>query len=887
MKSWIESRNGEVRSAAGRWLILSGSLLACPLIAVAGSPDAQKLRPFLTKHCFECHDSETKKDGLDLEKLETSFVPFETWVKVHDRVRAGEMPPKKQARPEPKALDGAMSELASALTAADAARQQREGRSGVRRLSRVEFENTLRDLLAVPGLRVLNDLPDDGKSHGFDRSAAALDFSFVHLAKYLAAVDAALDAATPAFAEKPPVFSYRWHPWEVTVIGTLTEQKEAIGLIGMTRDETFTAKGSRIMDEEPKATAIGLFRIGDDSARYRVTPFTPVLDGWHRLRVSGYSFGWDGRQVVPTTHHGALSFGILSKGLNFGMMDLPPNRASVVEQTAWLERGGGMTPGVPDTLMFTPETCERLPHYAGGKGGIDQSVLGPPNPAPGVAVEWIEIEGPVHDTWPPASQRALFGDLPVVAWTPASGVPKPVQQKWLSGKSQSSKPKDLYGERNEKRPVVHVVSADPEQDARGSSRGFCAGRFAARCRMRTWKLTRPFSRTRMKAGDHFQDALKAAYRAALTSPDFLLLRGAGPYPLASRLSYFLWAGPPDDELLALADKGELSKPAVLRAQTERLLRDPKAARFIENFTGQWLRLREIDATQPDKQLYPEFTQLLQESMLAETHAYFTELLRADLGVAHFVKSDFAMLNEPLARHYGIAGVTGHAMRRVAVPPGSLRGPFLTQASVLKVTANGTTTSPVIRGAFVMDKLLGIVPTPPPPGTGSIEPDTRGTTTIREQLAKHKTSAICASCHVKMDPYGFALESFDVVGEWRDKYRATGVMAREDSRRSFMDAGIWYHFEKPVDCTGELPDGRPFKDLAELRDLLAADEEGLARAFLGHLIAYATGAPVSFADRRRSRAHPRPREGRSLRCSHADDRDHAESALFQTVTVRTP
>ena len=846
MKSWIKSHNGKVRSAAVRWLVMSGALIVSGLVAADGSADAQKLRPFLKEHCLECHDSDTKKGGLDLEKLGGGFAPFDTWVKVHDRVRAGEMPPKKQTRPEPKALDDAMSVLASALTAADAARQQREGRSGVRRLSRVEFENTLRDLLAVPGLRVLNDLPDDGKSHGFDRSAAALDFSFVHLAKYLAAVDAALDAATPAFVEKPPVFSYRWHPWEVTVIGTLTEHKEAIGLIGMTRDETFTAKGSRIMDEEPKATAIGLFRIGDDSARYRVTPFTPVLDGWYRLRVSGYSFGWDGRKVVPTANHGALSFGILSKGLNFGMMDLPPNRASVVEQTAWLERGGGMTTGVPDTLMFIPETCERLPHYAAGKGGIDQSVIGPPNPAPGVAVEWIEIEGPVHDVWPPASQRALFGDLPVAAWTAASGVPKPVQQKWPSGKSRSSQPKDLYGERNEKRPIVHVVSKEPDNDARRLLAEFLRHAFRRAVSDADMATYAAIFSTRMKAGDHFQDALKAAYRAALTSPDFLLLRGAGPYPLASRLSYFLWAGPPDDELLALADNGELSKPAVLRVQTERLLRDTKAARFIDNFTGQWLRLREIDATQPDKQLYPEFTQLLQESMLAETRAYFAELLRADLGVSHFVKSDFAMLNEPLARHYGIAGVTGHEMRRVALPPGSLRGPFLTQASVLKVTANGTTTSPVIRGAFVMDKLLGIVPTPPPPGTGSIEPDTRGTTTIREQLAKHKTSATCASCHVKMDPYGFALESFDVVGEWREKYRATH--AREDFTKIVHGRGIWYHFEKSVDCTGELPDGRPFNDLAGLRDLLAADEEGLARAFLGHLIAYATGAPVSFADR---------------------------------------
>ncbi|MEA3207967.1 MAG: hypothetical protein QOE70_1024 [Chthoniobacter sp.] len=845
MNSRIKSPKTAAGTAKGWGLALACLLLPAGLSAAEVPAEAKKLLPFLTENCLDCHDSETKKGGLDLEKIGADFAAFDTWVKVHDRTRAGEMPPPKKARPEAKELDGAMAALASALTDADAARQQREGRVGLRRLSRGEFENTLRDVLAVPGLRVLNDLPADGKSHGFDRSAGALDFSFVHMAKYLAAVDAALDAATPAFAEKPPVFTYRWSLLDEAGIAILVGQKEAIGLIGLTRDETFAAKYPKIIDEEPKATAIGVFRHGDADFRYATRVFTPVLDGWHRIRVSGYSFGWDGEKVVPTTRHGALSFGIFSKGLNFGLMDLPPNKAAVVELTAWLERGGGMTHGVSDTLMFTPESCERLRDYAHGK---NKDVPGPLKPAPGVAIEWIEIEGPLSAEWPPASQRALFGDLPVAEWTKESGVPRPAQQTWLSGKHPSSRPEDLYGTRNEKRPVVHVISTEPEKDARRLLASFLRRAFRRAVTADEIEFYAALFSARLNAGDHFQDALKAAYRAALTSPDSLLLRGSGPAALASRLSYFLWAGPPDDELLALADQGELSKPAVLRAQAERLLRDPKAARFVEDFTGQWLRLREIDATQPDKQLYPEFTPLLQQSMLDETRAYFTELLRADLGVAHFVKSDFAMLNEPLARHYGIPGVEGHEMRRVAVPPGSWRGPFLTQGSVLKVTANGTTTSPVTRGAFVMEKILGIVPTPPPPGTGSIEPDTRGTTTVREQLEKHKTNATCAGCHLKMDPYGFALESFDVIGEWRDKYRAVGGVGRDEDRKLVDGRPIAYHFEKPVDSSGQLPDGRTFQDFVALRDLLAGEEEPLARAFLGHLIGYATGAPVSFADR---------------------------------------
>jgi hypothetical protein len=188
-----------------------------------------------------------------------------------------------------------------------------------------------------------------------------------------------------------------------------------------------------------------------------------------------------------------------------------------------------------------------------------------------------------------------------------------------------------------------------------------------------------------------------------------------------------------------------------------------------------------------------------------------------------------------------------------LPPGSVRGPFITQGSVLKISANGTTTSPVTRGAFVMEKILGIVPTPPPPNTGNIEPDTRGTTTVREQLDKHKTNLTCASCHVKMDPYGFALESFDVIGGYREFYRALLPPPEfgpqpPDARKVVHGQRIGYRPTKPVDCTGEMPDGRPFKNIAELQNILVSDEKALARAYVSHLVTYATGAPVSFANR---------------------------------------
>ncbi len=739
------------------------------------------------------------------------------------------------------------------------AKEQRDGRARLRRLNRVELENTLRDLLALPALKVKESLPEDGKSHGFDRLAGALDMSFVHMDAYLAAVDKALNAALCPLPEKPPVFKYRYHLTDNIrkdgkecegSIGLAIGNKTAIGLIGMQRAEKFVADTAHHLrdDGEVKAAAIGMFRHEDADYRCDLTTIEPVIDGWYKLRVSGYSFGWDGKEVLPTERHGALGWGIYAKGEHFGTVDLPPNKAEEREITAWLERGGGMTHGTDDFLRIIAASCENFRDYAFGK---NKDVVGPMSPAPGVAVEWVEIEGPINDVWPPASHRVLFGDLPVKQWTKESGVPKPVQQTWPRGNPYSM-PKDIYGERGQNRTDVFVESKEPEKDAERLLRVFL--RKALRRPVRPAEVTEYLAKVKAKLaeGAAFQDAMISVYREVLTSPDFLMLQESPGWlddcTLATRLSYFLWSTLPDDELEALADRHELSKPEVLRAQTERLLNDPRASRFVENFTGQWLRLREINDTQPDKKIYPEYMPWLTEAMLMESRAYFAELLKQNLGVVNLVKSDFAMINEPLAHLYGIDGVRGWDIRRVALPAESVRGGFLTQASVLKTTANGTTTSPVKRGAFVMDKIMGVVPTPPPPDAGGIEPDVRGATTIREQLDKHRRNATCAGCHAKMDPYGFALESFDVTGEWRGQYRAMGGQGRNEDRKLVNGHPVEYHSGLPVDCAGQLPDGRAFKDVNELRNLLAADPERLARAFTGELVIYATGAELSFADR---------------------------------------
>jgi len=838
-----------------RGVALATSVLLVLVLCGVAAGESPETR-FFAQHCVECHDAETHKGGLDLTALKwkpDDPAVFARWLLIHDRIRDGEMPPVKvTTRPDPTAATAIHEALAKRLTAADLADQRRQGRTPLRRLNRVEFENSVRDLLALPTFRIKESLAEDGRAHGFDRLAAALDFSAQHLQGYLAIVDRALDAALCPLVDKPPVQTTRNTIFEEGCASSVLSRMEAIPLVGMQLDPTWTrSKDGKIVDLPPMANAIGIFRHPDSDHSYTLRNTSAVITGWHRFRVSGYSFAWDGKQVVPTNQGGGLSFGCGGKNQHFGTVGLPPNKAAVREVMAWVERGGGATHGLNDDLEFIPASCEKIRDF----GNYDK-VKGPPYAASGVAIEWIEMEGPLCDQWPPASHQALFGSLTVKEWSARSGVPKPRQQTWPIHKGWS-KPKDPYGNRGEKRPPVFVESAAPMADAQSLLQHFVRRAFRRPVTVSDAAPYVEIVRQRLTAGDAFQDAMLEAYRSVLISPDFLLLREApgtlDAHALANRLSYFLWNSLPDEALSKLADSGDLLKSEVLRSETERLLKDAKSQRFVEDFLGQWLSLREISATQPDRRMYPEFKPWVQESMLMESHAYFAELIANDLPVVNVVKSDFAMLNEPLARHYGldglagIPGVAGFEIRKVTLPPGSHRGGFLTQAAVLKVTAAGTTTSPIKRGAFVMERILGIKPAPPPPDAGSIEPRVDGSTTVRKQLEQHRQNPSCHSCHAKMDGYGFALENFDVTGAWRDRYRAVGYNGDLKGYR-INGNNPDYHLGPAVDSSGAMPDGRPFANVDGLRAMLAADPDRLARAFTGHLTTYATGAGISPGDR---------------------------------------
>ena len=253
----------------------------------------------------------------------------------------------------------------------------------------------------------------------------------------------------------------------------------------------------------------------------------------------------------------------------------------------------------------------------------------------------------------------------------------------------------------------------------------------------------------------------------------------------------------------------------------------------------------MDATTPDRKLYPEYSTYLRDSMLAETRGFFREMLEHDRSVLNVVDSDFAMLNERLALHYGIAGVKGSQIREVKLTPGSHRGGILTQAALMKVTANGTTTTPVKRGAWVIREILGQPPAPPPPNVPAVEPDINGTTTIREQLDKHRNNQVCASCHAQMDPPGFALENFDVIGGWRTRYRSLG---EGEPTTGLEGRTVAYLLAQPVDAAGKMSDGRTFDDVDGMKKLLLADPDQIARNLIQQLLVYSTGSEIGFADR---------------------------------------
>lgn len=809
------------------------------LVSVDGFKNASISR-FMERQCLDCHSTDSPEGGLDLSSISKqgpTSKAIELWIKIHDRVVAGEMPPKSKLKQEE--VRPFTSVLFDRLVELDQQALALSGRAVWRRMNRYEYENSLRDLLDAPWLQLKTILPEDGEQQRFNKIGEALDTSHVNLARYMQAADYALRAVAASQPKAPERTLVRYYA------------REDAGFKGKVRFSEFNRSPERavfpLIDYEadlealnpdgPQYTTVGE---SDPEKREResfgvvASSYEPIEPGFktfkapvagrYLLRFKGYTFwaagqekNWwrpvrektsIGRRSEPVAIYSVSPPRQLRKLGEFDFQIEP----TVQKLEVFLLEGESIR---PDAVRLFRSRPPNFHNPLAEKDGM-----------PGVAFSYMEADGPIVEKWPTEGQKLLFDDLKV--------------SKTTNGFS--------------------VESNDPSRDAKRLLSNFLKAAYHRPVDTSDTTDTSEVNRF-LKVVDaaiasklSFQEAMFAGYTAILCSPEFLCMEERvgqlEDSAIAARLSLFLWNSLPDTKLRKLAEDKKLTNKTILREQVRRLLDDERSMQFIDAFLAYWLDLRKINDTSPDERLYPDYylDDSLVDAALSETQLFFRELICENLPARTLVDSDFAFLNERISQHYQIPGVQGVAMRRVHLPAASPRGGILTQASVLKVTANGTTTSPVVRGAWVNERILGIKNPPPPKSVPAVEPDTRGATTIRQQLELHRADTSCNRCHAMIDPVGFALESFDVAGGWRDHYRSLGDEG--EPIEGFGKNGQPFSFRQgpPVDASGNLPNGKVFSGIDQVKKLLIEEERSIAKNLLQQLTVYATGAPMRFSDR---------------------------------------
>ena len=766
------------------------ALLVCTMFVVGhASADSfeAEVEPMLEASCLLCHGEGTVTP-LNMQELSYDLGDAEvyrTWQHIYNRIERGQMPPMEVTDTVRSLIENALAALKPALVDANIAARG-GSRAELRRLTQLEYAYSLQDLLhldAEMATAMASELPAAADTGGFDTVAKNQDISSLHVRGYLRAADRALDAAIQL---GPRPESERFE----------IEYRKSPFLYTLSTQEVFGLGVTKLLDDGVATffDVVSTYAFYTESEGYDVPS-----PGRYRVTLDAYPYQADS-PVILTLYSGKKQGIVASLDNLIGSYDLVEPEGRVVEVITYLEPGMLVGPSLADVdyrgenpgIYYLPENF--VTDYRGE----------------GIAMKSLVIEGPLNDVWPPASTRELLIGIDFDE----------------SGQIKLSKP-----------AMDHINEIVETFAQRAFRRPLTEGEA---------KLYADMAIPLLEDGRPFLEALRVPLRTVLNAPSFLYQDGASgaldDYSLASRLSYFLWRSMPDDALLAVAEAGRLSEPAELARQVERMLDDPKSKRFIKDFVGQAYRLYEINSTSPDTGLYPEFNDLLGQAMVAESELFYEELIRENLSLTNLVRADFTFLNRRLAEHYNVPGIEGQQMRKVMLPEGSVRGGLLGQGSIHKITANGTTTSPIPRGNFVLANLLGRPAPPPPPNVGGVEPDTRGTTTIREQLAAHRDSTICAGCHKTIDPPGFALESFDPIGGFRDQYRAVGAFS-EILQYAPYQLGL------PVDASGITSDGTSFRGFADYQQVLLDNEmDAISYNLADQLITFSTGAQVEFSDR---------------------------------------
>ena len=773
-----------------KYFVAWAYLLATNMPFIHAENDFHAVENLVQTACISCHDAktETKLNLNAIDKPDASPEAFQQWVLIFDRIQRREMPPPDSFVPSDEARHAALSTLKKELSEINKQARKQNGRVPSRRLSRREYEHTLHDLLGIGG-EIAKYLPPEDESGAFDVVAANQEMSSVHIKGFLKAAEAALDEAIE-LGPKP----------------------------NMNRELDYA--NSRYMQmwfERPVRRGGGtVFRDNDDLIMFRGEN--------HNLRsdANGLRFSTPGRYRITVTGSAYQPRSSVTMSLK-RQNDIQGNSElfAAWDVTEKMRTVSTIHYFRPDDYFYV--SADELEPAPDGKV-IYNSQPASEFKGEGVRVRKVLVEGPLETTWPPRRTRSLF---PGVEW-----------ERTVNRRS--------YRPVTTKSHYEHIHDAVATLAPRAFRRPVTKKEIT--------ELTN-LAIPSLEAQRGFIASARIPLTAILISPHTLLLTNdlqknkskLTNHALASRLSYFLWRSPPDEELLRLASEGRLSESNTLSTQVDRLLADKKNQLFIHDFTDQWFELDQIDATTPDIKLYPEYDDVLRRAMLAETREFFSYLLKENLPIHNLIDSDFTFLNRRLAEHYDIKGVFGETMRKVSLDASSPRGGILGHASIAKVTANGSVTTPVKRGNFILTHVLGLPPNPPPPDIATIEPDTRGTTTIRQMLLKHQSVETCARCHQHIDPPGFAMEGFDPVGTYRQHYRI-GKNMKQSLQPGLRLKRVGYNSGPRVNTSGVTVEGDVFQNIRDYRKLLRESTNQIARNTLSQLIIFATGGDIEFSDR---------------------------------------
>lgn len=783
-----------------RFLFLASitlALVAISRITVTTAPPPvvktevdKSIQTYWDTYCLSCHGEKKQKGDLRIDQLSTDFAAGGStmkWMEIIERLNAREMPPKGEKHPSADETAKVVEWIAGKLKEGEMTRLAKRETVSFHKLTREEYTNTIRDLLGVQfDAADPSGLPDDPEWHGLERLGSVQSLSPSHIEKYFAAAEAILAEAIPAPPPAPKKGAPKAPP------DKLFKRKSPFELRGNPADALTVPEGAPLprVDLWPGADIAG-----------RSNPGTLPVAGNYRVRVQLSGLKPAGGRAPHLTFY-AIN---LDRMLHEQDVIAPEDKPTIIEFTAHLPAGNHQfrltndVPG-PSNLPRSGRADPKRYFYSlkDGRRPWQLKVSDEDGQPlwPLLIVDWMEWEGPIAEPGPTYAQREYM-------------------PKESGNMAQTRECLTRFAERAFRRPVKEA-----EID-----------KFV--------KLVE----NEMKSGENFEAAVKTGLVAILCSKNFIyLVEGStdakgerlSDYELASRLSYFLWSTMPDETLFDAARKGNLRQPEVLKAQVARMLRDPKAARFADSFSRQWLQLRMVGMFPPDKKLYPDYDDWLQKSMILETTSYFREVLDKNLSLREFIDSDWTMVNARLAEHYGMSNVDGDQMRRVVLNPGDHRGGLLTQAAVLSLTSDGTRHRPVHRGKWVLESIMGKSPPPPPANVKPIEPTpaTQPKATIRMKLDAHKSDVNCASCHQKIDPLGFAFDNYDAIGRWRTE--------------EVLNDGAGAN--PKVDASGVLADGRKFADAGEFKKLLLGDLDKFNAAFIEKLAMFGMRRTMTVADR---------------------------------------